>query len=465
MTPKILIVEDSRSLAKSYALYLKELGAEIATVETGGEALRAIRESLPDVVLLDLNLPDMNGLEILERCRSDGLPGNFVVVTSDGSLAKAVEAMKLGALDFVVKPTSAERLRVTLRNALERSNLEAKVTAYEEEIDRRQLGPLIGASLAMQAVYRTLQAAATSKASIFVLGESGTGKELCAQAAHQLSPRAKRAFVALNCAAIPRDLMESEIFGHVRGAFTSADRDREGAAARAHGGTLFLDEICEMNLELQAKLLRFIQTSSFQKVGGSKLEEVDIRFVSATNRDPLEEVKAGRFREDLYYRLHVIPIEMPPLRDREEDIVTLAEHFLGLYAKEEGKRFTGFSQAAARRLLGYGWPGNVRELQNLIRQIVVLNEGGTVEEAMLPAVLQAAPLANRARAAPAAAPQSAAPPPGAEDGKDIRPLWQVERDTIESAIAACDGNVPRAAGLLEISPSTIYRKRAAWGMS
>jgi two-component system, repressor protein LuxO len=248
--------------------------------------------------------------------------------------------------------------------------------------------------------------------------------------------------------------MESEIFGHVKGAFTGAISDHEGAAKRAHGGTLFLDEICDMDPNLQTKLLRFVQTGTFTPVGGSTLQRVDVRFVCATNKDPLAEVEAARFREDLYYRLHVIPIEMPPLRRRGEDMRKLAEAFLDAMAAEEGKSFDGLSEEAAELIVAYDWPGNIRQLQNVMRSIVVLNPGGLVTESMLP------PQLRRRTAAPAAAADPAAAP--AEGGEEVVPLWMIEKRAIEQAIALCEGNIPKAAELLRISPSTIYRKRQAW---
>jgi DNA-binding NtrC family response regulator len=310
----------------------------------------------------------------------------------------------------------------------------------------------------MQAVYRIIESAAPSKATVFITGESGTGKEVCAEAIHQCSPRSEQPFIALNCAAIPHDLMESEIFGHVKGSFTGAQGDRKGAASLADGGTLFLDEICEMDLDLQSKLLRFIQTGTLQRVGSGKLETVDVRFVCATNRDPLVEVKAGRFREDLYYRLHVIPLSLPPLRERGEDILLLARNLLQNYAREENKRFKDFDAEAVRVLLDYPWPGNVRELQNVVRNIVVLNDRELVSPDILPP-----PLSGRRGMTAAMAPVSSAS--GSAEpllNTPIRPLWLVEKETIEQAIASCDGNIPKAAALLEISPSTIYRKKQSW---
>ena len=459
----ILLVEDTVSLAKTYLAYLKDDPYEVQHVELGADALAAIRERTPDVILLDLKLPDMDGIDILKHISENGIPSAVVVVTANASLNVAIEAMRLGALDFLVKPFNAERLRVTIKNVLERQHLTKIVETYRNDIDRREFGGFIGASIAMQAAYRIIESAASSKATVFITGESGTGKELCAEAVHNNSPRAGGPFVAINCGAIPKDLMESEIFGHVKGAFTGAVASREGAAARANGGTLFLDEICEMDLNLQTKLLRFIQTGTFQPVGGTKTEEVDIRFVCATNKDPMVEVSEGRFREDLFYRLHVIPIAMPPLRGRESDAVDIAEHLLELYATEEGKAFKGFSDEVRAIFQAYPWPGNVRQLQNVIRNIVVLNDAEDVSVEMLPAPLdeyvgKVTPIhAGRAETS-VIAPTSAM----VKREADIRPLEETERETIETAIEVCGGNVPKAAAYLGISASTIYRKRQSW---
>jgi two-component system repressor protein LuxO len=457
----ILLVEDTLSLARLYTEYLRLEPYALTHVETGAAALQAILRRPPDLVLLDLKLPDMNGIEILRRITADNIPSAVVVITADGSIATAVDAMREGAADFVVKPFAADRLRVTLRNALERQRLSKMVQTFKQEVGRDRYCGFIGSSLAMQVVYRMIEAAAASKATVFITGESGTGKEVCAEAIHTVSPRRDKPLVALNCAAIPKDLIESEIFGHVRGAFTGAVAEREGAASRANGGTLFLDEICEMPLDLQAKLLRFVQTGTLTKVGGSRLETVDLRFVCASNRDPRREVDAGRFREDLFYRLHVIPMPLPPLREREGDALEIADHFLEQYAREERKRFAQFAGDVEVALQTHSWPGNVRELQNVVRNIVVMHDGDMVTVDMLP------PLIKRQDAALARAdPAVANHPPAATNGRgathDIKPLWQVEKEAIEGAIAACEGNVPRAAVRLEISPSTIYRKLQAW---
>ncbi len=448
----VLLVEDTPSLARVYAEYLRKEAYTVVPVETGAEALDAVADGAPRIVLLDLQLPDMHGMEVLRRIEAQGLPCAVVVITAHGSVNVAVEAMRHGAYDFLVKPFSAERLIITVRNALERLRLAQLVDTYQKDLARTRYHGFIGSSLAMQAVYRIIDSAAASRATVFITGESGTGKEVCAEAIHRQSPRGDRPFVAINCGAIPKDLMESEIFGHVKGSFTGAVADREGAAARADGGTLFLDEICELEPNLQTKLLRFIQTGTFMPVGGSKLEKVDLRIVCATNRDPLREVEEGRFREDLYYRLHVIPVHLPALREREDDVIEIARHYLAEYAREEGKGFQSFSPEAEQVLRLYHWPGNVRQLQNVVRNIVVLHDGDTVHPVMLPPPLT--PQATAAQA-PAVAPQGFGPKP-------IRPLWQVEKDAIEDAIAACDGNIPRAAALLDISASTIYRKRLAW---
>jgi two-component system, repressor protein LuxO len=454
----ILIVEDSPALAYTYSEYLKSTACRISLEETGAGALAALSRAPPHVMLLDLGLPDMDGMEILRKLGEEKMPTAVIVVTAQGAIEVAIAAMRCGAYDFLVKPFSAERLQVTVHNALERGRLEEIVTIYRETIDRRGYEGFIGASLAMQAVYQTIDAAAPSKASVFITGESGTGKELCAEAIHRKSGRRDGPFVALNCAAIPRDLMESEIFGHAKGAFTGATSDRQGAAARARGGSLFLDEICDMDSGLQSKLLRLIQTGTFQQVGGNRIEQADVRFIAATNRDPVAEVRAGRFREDLFYRLHVIPIHLPPLREREGDVLELAEAFLKRYAGEERKAFRNLSADACAALAAYPWPGNVRQLENVIRSAVVLNQGVELTRAMLPAMITS-DLQAQASGEPARTDEETR---GPADASVLRPLSIQEREIIEHAVALCDGNIPRAAAYLDISPSTIYRKKQSW---
>jgi len=470
---KVLIVEDALPLATVYGHHLSRAGIDTVHVETGEAALARIRKGGISVVLLDLQLPDMNGMDVLAAIREEALPVTVVVVTSSGSIKTAVDAMQAGAYDFIVKPVAEERLVTTTRNALERETLTEVVAEVRKPSASAMNHGFVGSSLPMTAVYKMIESVSRSNASVFITGESGTGKEVCAEAIHASSPRAKRPFVPLNCAAIPKDLIESEIFGHIKGAFTGATSDRDGAAARADGGTLFLDEICELELNLQAKLLRFLQSGTVQKVGSDSLKKVDVRIVCATNRDPLEEVEAGRFREDLYYRLHVLPISLPPLRARGADVLELARHFLTKLAAEERKQFDGFSVEAEEALMAHPWPGNVREMQNTIRNLVVLNEGPIVEADMLSALQGRAPVPRRESAAiPQQVPVGSAPRPGqVVSGSGAWPsitlgLGQsfdiLEKQIIEATIEACGGSLPKTARVLQVSPSTLYRKKEIW---
>jgi two-component system repressor protein LuxO len=481
---RVLVVEDTPTQAEVARALLRDLGHEIRLAETGARAVELALDWRPDAILMDLELPDFSGFEAMRRLRAEGVEAAVIVVTAHGSVNHAVEAMREGAVDFIVKPYAKARLSVTLGNALEKRALASELREVKARLQRDRFMGFIGASPAMQAVYRTIESVAASRANVFITGESGTGKELAAEAVHRASPRRSRAFVALNCGAIPRDLLESEIFGHVKGAFTGAIENRAGAAKLADGGTLFLDEIGEMPLEMQVKLLRFTQTGSFQPVGASKPERVDVRIVSATNRDPHAEVEAGRFREDLYYRLYVVPVEMPPLRARGDDVLLIARHFLALFAREEGKRFRAFAREAEAALAAYPWPGNVRQLQNVLRNIVVLHDGQAVERAMLPPMLLrgARPAEAAAEpepalagpapppALPAEAPLPAAPlpplaPPVPADPwlpPGFEPLAVVEKRYILAALDHTGQDVPRAASLLGINPSTIYRKLQAW---
>lgn len=459
-SPDIFIIEDSRPSAELYEDYLKTNGLSSSIYYDGTSALNEIESKLPRAILLDLGLPDMDGFEILKFINSKQLPIAVIVVTSNGSVDVAVEAMRLGAADFIEKPFNKSRLIVTLLNVLKQQKLLSVVQQYEQEFDRNSYCGFIGSSLPMQVVYRIIDSAASSKATVFISGESGTGKELCAEAIHTKSPRSENAFIPINCAAIPKELFESEIFGHIKGAFSGATSDRKGAAEMADGGTLFLDEICEMDFELQSKLLRFIQTGTFSRIGETKLRSVNIRFVCATNRDPLAEVAAGKFREDLFYRLNVIPVSLPPLSQRDSDITEIAQRFLENDSKEEGKNFTSFSPNVVQLLLQYNWPGNVRELRNVIKNIVVLNHAEIVTSEMLPASLSQNKHVELPVIQTALDDNQVDQPEGNIIG--IRHLWVVEKETIESAINLCNGNVPLAAAFLGISASTIYRKLKTW---
>lgn len=374
--------------------------------------------------------------------RLSGFDGPILALSARASVAVAVAAMRAGADDVAPKPITHHEL-VRRTQAL-MDSAPHHVTAPGS----CNFEGFIGRSAQMRDIFDQIDRIAPSRAPVFVTGESGTGKEVAADAIHARSGRTRGRLVALNCAAIPRDLMESEIFGHVKGAFTGATEDRTGAAQLADGGTLFLDEVCEMDLALQAKLLRLIQTGEVRPVGGGRSRIVDVRFVCATNRDPVAEVASGRFREDLYYRLCVLPIHLPPLRDRGEDIMSLARAFLQRCAVEEGRAFNDFDTAAEALIRAYDWPGNVRQLQNVIRRLVVMNHGTTATAAMLPLAL-AHGSTPRAAAAPA-------------QPDTIEPFAVQERRIIEEAIARCHGNLTKAAQALGIAPSTIYRKRESW---
>lgn len=326
----------------------------------------------------------------------------------------------------------------------------------------------IGISSIMQDLYEQISQAAKSLAPVFIMGETGTGKEVCAETIHRHSPRSHKPFIALNCAAIPRDLLESELFGHVKGAFTGAITDRDGAATMANGGTLFLDEVAEMASDMQTKLLRFLQNFTFRKVGGNTLESTDARIICATNRDPLAEIASGHLRQDLFFRLHVLPLMMPPLRERGEDVIDIAYALLKRYSQEEGKRFIQFSPDVHSFLRHYSWPGNVRQLQNVIRYICVMYDGDIVTDRMLPHMLLHQP--DKPSSVPAQLPASLPTNGNSQPRREYLPEWmtgmtltELERHIIECTVSRMGGNVPQAAAHLGVAPSTLYRKRLSWG--
>ena len=467
----VLLVEDSPSLATLYQEYIHQENCSATVAHSGKEALLFLERKIPEIIVLDVKLPDMTGVDILKTIHENKIDTRVIMITAHGSVDIAVDAMRYGAFDFIEKPFNSKRLGVTLRNAIEQHRLQNILSDYKSQFSKDNFYGFIGSSVQMQSVYRIIENTASSKATVFITGESGTGKEVCARAVHDAGSRNKEPFVAINCAAIPRELMESEIFGHNKGAFTGATSSRDGAAARADKGTLFLDEICEMDLDLQSKLLRFIQTGSYMKVGGTSEQHTNIRFVCATNRDPWEEVKAGRFREDLFYRLHVIPIELPALRDRDDDVIDISNEFLHMYNKEENKSFTKFSDDVLQIIREYEWPGNIRQLQNIIRNIVVLHDAEKVNTDMLPPPLnqqtEKSDVVNvnfnvTEISEPVYSSVEAEQHSQIYDEEKIVPLWLQEKYIIESAIDKCKGNIPKAAVLLEISPSTIYRKKQSW---
>lgn len=475
MQPLVYVVEDSESSGALYCGYLEQAGYQTQHFLDGHSALVAIKDRMPNVIVQDVCLPDITGLEVLEFVNRQPSPASVVIVTANSSIDTAVDAMRLGGFDFIEKPFSKERLLSAVSSAIEQQEdqsvseapvvVQPTVTSGEDNSVARFF---VGQSLAMSTVFRLLDSAAKSKASVFVTGESGTGKEVCAQSLHSASARRSGPFIAINCAAIPGDLFESEIFGHEKGAFSGAVNQRKGAAELADGGTLFLDEICEMDLNLQAKLLRFLQTGTFSRVGGQKVLTSDVRIVCATNRDPAKEAGEGRFREDLYYRLNVIPVYLPPLRERGDDILLLANHFLREKSSANRKAFSGFDAHATHLIRTYDWPGNIREMQNVIENVVVINEGTEVTADMLPsfgAVTRTASQPQIDQTPSASILQHSAPEkPQTRHGvmEAIKPLWQVEKEAIEQAISHCDGNIPLAAACLGVSASTIYRKLKSW---
>ncbi|MEZ5911547.1 MAG: sigma-54 dependent transcriptional regulator [Paracoccaceae bacterium] len=453
--PQVLLIEDTAALQTVYQTVLRNAGFQVTTASDAAGGLRRFRRTGADVVLLDLMLPDADGREVLDQIVAARPDTSVVVITSQGSIDRAVEAMRAGACEFLVKPFDEQRLLSAVENAISTTRVRGAV-AERKPAAAAPSSEFIGTSEVMRKVYDKVGSVARSMATVFVTGESGTGKELCAQAVHNLSARASGPFIALNCGAIPGDLLESEVFGHLKGSFTGAISDKPGAAAAADGGTLFLDEVCEMDLNLQTKLLRFLQTSMVQPVGATKPRKVNVRIICATNRDPLEEVRLGRFRADLFYRLHVVPIHLPPLRERGDDVIAIAETALQRFSGEEGRDFRQLSPEVAALFQSLPWPGNVRQVLNVMRNVVVLNHGRVVTPEMLPADLHSAVAGTVSR-------------PGRERPEALqlaglvgRPLAEIERIVIEETIAMNGGSVPRAARVLEVSPSTLYRKREAW---
>lgn len=488
---KVLLVEDTPSLSMVYQAALERADLRVDPVFTAREAEAALKNQNYRIVLLDLMLPDGNGLDILRSISTKTPNTKTVVITADGSINRAVEAMRSGAFDFLVKPFDDRRLFSAVQNAISSLGDEdvAEDVAISPSAEAPAVNGFVGSSSPMTHIYRMIRNIGKSTATVFITGESGTGKEIAAHAIHAQSNRRDGPFVPINCGAIPRDLLESEVFGHLKGSFTGAISDKIGAAAAADGGTLFLDEICEMDLALQTKLLRFLQTSMIQPVGAVEARKIDVRIVCATNRDPAAEVQAGRFREDLFYRLHVVPIYMPPLRERGEDVIEIADVLLNRFSAEEGKSFRRLSLDATDALRAYTWPGNVRQLENALRNAVVLHDGIEVTLNMLPSIVTPSPFAANAPVEPRHPAAVGLGPvnlnamrsdmgggliPPLNDAQGFgaaleslvgSTLADVEREFIEVTIRQCDGSIPRAARILDVSPSTLYRKREAWERS
>ena len=457
----ILLIEDTPSLQLIYRTVLQEAGYPIRSASSASEGMAAFAADAAGLVLLDLGLPDRDGLELMQEMLTQRPKTRFIVITANGSINKAVEAMRAGAHEFLVKPFDEGRLLSAVRNAQERAappKVPGRAPAGAATSRLQAPRPFLGSSDVMNRIHSKIDSVANSMATVFITGESGTGKELCALAVHGSSSRAKGPFIALNCGAIPHDLLESEVFGHVKGSFTGAISDRPGAATAADGGTLFLDEICEMAPALQTKLLRFLQTSTVLPVGATRPQKVNVRIICATNRDPLDAVRRGHFREDLYYRLFVVPIHMPPLRDRGNDVIEIAESALQQFAEEEGRSFDSLSREVVELFRRLPWPGNVRQVLNVIRNVVVLNEGGVVTPGMLPENLASG---SEVRPAHVQVSFQDSEAPSLE-GLLGRPLAEVERIIVTATLARHGGSVPKAARILDLSPSTLYRKLEGW---
>ena len=437
---RVLVVDDEAGVRESLRMLLKG-ECEVATAEGVDEALAAIATGPPDLILLDLVMPGRSGLELLAELQERGGAPPVVVLTATRTVATAVEAMKLGAADYVTKPFEVDALRIKVRRLLEQRALEERVAVLSDELaERDRLGELIGRSEAMRAVFRTVERVAPSSANVLVTGESGTGKELVARAIHALGPRAEGPFVPVNSAAIPASLIESELFGHERGAFTHAVARRIGRFEAAQGGTLFLDEVGELAPEVQAKLLRALQERVIERVGGNESIAVDVRIIAATHQDLAARVQAGGFRADLFYRLCVVPVEVPPLRERREDVKLLAEAFLSQAREEAGRGPRRIARSALAALERHDWPGNVRELQNAIQRAVALCEGERIELGDLPAGVVER---SRTEALHADVRQGKL---GFEEA-----VAAFEEELIREALNRCDWNQTRAAEQLHIT--------------
>ncbi|MES2503163.1 MAG: sigma-54 dependent transcriptional regulator [Pseudomonadota bacterium] len=436
----ILAVDDEPNMRRLLEISLRQAGYKPALAADGYEALAQIKSQHIDLVVSDLHMPGMNGLALLEAIRQENETLPFIMVTALGEIKTAVEAMKLGASDYILRPFDLETLEIAIAKALSTRRLQLENTYLKADNEADFIGAgFIGESPPMLALKQLIQQVAPEKATVLITGETGTGKELVAKAIHAASLRKNGLFVAINCAAIPADILESELFGHEKGAFTGAVKERTGKFELADGGTLFLDEISEMPIHLQAKLLRVLQEGVVEKIGSNKSITLDVRIIAATNRDPLQAVKDGKLREDLYYRLNVFQLNTPPLRERPEDIKRLAHHFLA-------KSGTQISDAALMQLQGYAWPGNVRELENILERASILAAKQTILPQHLPAdTAPAAKLANDfiATEQPFSIPQMTA---------------QIEKKLIVEALAASHGNKAKAAKLLEISERSLWYK-------
>jgi two-component system response regulator HydG len=455
MKRRVLLVDDDPAILRLVAFELEGAGLATFAATTGREAVRLASEQSPAAIVLDLLLPDVGGREVLKELRAQGVEVPIVILTAKGGIEEAVECMRLGAADFVQKPFDGARLVTSVRNALRRGDLEARVETLSKEL-RRASGfeAIIGNSPALRRTVELLRRAAESDVTVLLEGESGTGKEVAARAIHAESRRCGGPFVAVNCGAIPEGLIESELFGHEKGAFTGAIAARPGHFEEAQSGTIFLDEIGDLRQDLQVKLLRVLQERKVQRVGGSGAIDIDVRVIAATNRDVRAAAAAKQFREDLYYRLAVFPVALPPLRDREGDVLLLADAFMRRFAARHERPVRSLDPAARRALERYAWPGNVRELENVIERAVILEDGPSIGIASLPDEVARAAVE---RAAPR-------PPPSGDEAGAIVPLEELERRALRDALERLDWNVTEAALRLGIGRATIYRMLSRHGI-
>lgn len=449
--PSILVVDDEPGVRSSISGVLRDEGFDVDTADSGEECLDKANGASYDVIVLDIWLPGLDGLTTLQRLRERQIDSQVVIISGHGNIESAVRAIKMGAYDFIEKPLSLEKTVLVVRNALRQRDLEAENRFLRAKVDRQQEHTMVGESPPMNKLRDNVSLAAPTNGRVLILGENGTGKELVARTIHLTSRRKSGAFVEVNCAAIPEELIESELFGHVRGAFTGAVADKPGRFEQANGGTIFLDEIADMSLKTQAKVLRVLQEQVMERVGGTQRIRVDVRVVAATNKDLPAEIRAGRFREDLYFRLNVIPIFVPPLRERQQDIPLLAEHFMALLAAEYGRRPKRLASEAAARLQQYGWPGNVRELRNVIERVIIMVGGDTIT---------AQDLGFLGRDGVPEAPATQGPLVPLSEARD-----QFEKDYILQTLAAQQGNMSRTAEVLGVERSNLYKKLRAFGIT
>jgi two-component system, NtrC family, response regulator AtoC len=482
---KVLVIDDDPEMLDLARFHLEKSGYEVTSAETGAQGLRLVAEHRHEVALTDLKLPDIDGIELVTKLKESSPATEVIMITGYGAVTEAIEATKAGAFYFMEKPVEFEELMALLERAVERGRQVVEIERLRDRLrERTSYYNIIGSSRAMQNIYEIIESIAESDANVMILGESGTGKELIANAIHFKSARSKKPFVKINCSALPKELIESELFGHTKGAFTGATMEKMGLIGQAGGGSLLLDEIAEMPVELQPKLLRVLQERVYYRVGSEKALEADFRLISATNRNPLDAVREGALREDLYYRINTIEIPVPPLRERAEDVQHLAAHFLQIYAEKYNRSVGSISQQAYERMFAYSWPGNVRELQNVMERAVLLAKGDVIEENAIPMpkpTVRAAQAATTTAAPPVSRPSGpagvSAPPPAQmseltldqlarlivnkmpspkSGGSRVDIFTQLEGAIVRAALERTRGNKQAAANLLGLYRPRLY---------